>query len=234
MAWRCSGRTNEELIQNLFNNGLITSTRVMTAMKHVDRKNYVRSRSTGTAYEDSPQSIDYGATISAPHMHAHAAENLLPLLKPGARVLDIGSGSGYTAAIFYHLIADPRLPVHDRGVVVGIDHISELVEWSKENLVKDGLEGPLQRGEIQMIAADGRLGHAAGGPYAAIHVGAAAPIIPEVLIEQLASPGRMFIPVGTDAQEIIQVDKDEKGVVSRKTLFGVQYVPLTDKSAQWR
>lgn len=68
------------------------------------------------------------------------------------------------------------------------------------------------------------------GPYDVIHVGAAAPTLPEPLVEQLASPGRMFIPVGTDIQSILQVDKDEKGNVTKTKLFGVMYVPLTDRN----
>ena len=86
-------------------------------MRKVDRKNYVPRPSD--AYQDSPQSIGFGATISAPHMHAHACENLLGFLKPGSKVLDVGCGSGYLLGIFHQL-------VQPRGVVVGIDHIQGL------------------------------------------------------------------------------------------------------------
>ena len=79
--------------------GLIKSSLVFQAMTKVDRANYVRSSSIREAYSDSPQSIGYGATVSAPHMHAHAAEALLPYLKRGNKVLDVGSGSGYTMSI---------------------------------------------------------------------------------------------------------------------------------------
>ncbi|KAF8882417.1 Pcmt1-prov protein [Infundibulicybe gibba] len=191
MAWRCA------------------ENRVAAAMSSVDRANYVKSKAE--AYDDSPQQIGYDATISAPHMHAHAAEHLLPYLHPGAKVLDVGSGSGYLCAVLHHL-------------VVGIDHIPELVEWSIQNLNKDGLGKALESAEIEMITGDGRL-----GPYDVIHVGAAAPTMPAALIEQLASPGRMFIPVGTYAQYIHQVDKDENGKVTQKQVMGVRYVPLTDR-----
>jgi len=229
MAWTCSGRSNAELIENMAKMGLINSPRVSAAMKKVDRANYVLSKET--AYDDSPQSIDYGATISAPHMHAHAAENLLAFLKPGAKVLDVGSGSGYTAAIFHHLLNDDH-QAHDGGVVVGIDHVEQIVEWSKANLCRDGLEAKLQEGQIKLLAGDGRLGCEELGPFNAIHVGAAAPKLPEKLLEQLSKPGRMFIPVGTHVQEMIQVDKDETGKISEKRLFGVRYVPLTDRDMQ--
>ncbi|CAE6437347.1 unnamed protein product [Rhizoctonia solani] len=87
--------------------------------------------------------------------HAHATEYLLPLLKPGAKVLDVGSGSGYTCAIFHHLVNPTG---SEGGKVVGIDHISELVDWSIENLRRDGLGAHIESGAIKMICGDGRLG----------------------------------------------------------------------------
>ena len=171
-------------------------------------------------------------------MHAHASEYLLPYLQPGSRVLDVGSGSGYLTAIFHHLVSPGE--GQPTGKVVGVDHISELVDWSVENLKKDGLGPALESGQIEMVTGDGRkgkyidwsswfrssssspfVGYPAGGPYNCIHVGAAAPRIPQELINQLAQPGRLFIPVGTGVQEIIQVDKDDGGQVQQKRLFGV-------------
>jgi len=209
-------------------NGLINSAIVRNAMKRVDRANYVVDKRD--AYEDAPQRIGHGATISAPHMHAHASEYLLPYLRAGSKILDVGSGSGYLTAIFHHLVS----PGNERptGKVVGIDHVAELVNWSVENLKKDGLGPALESGQIEMIVGDGRKGYAAGGPYDCIHVGAAAPTIPQELIDQLAQPGRLFIPVGTTVQEIVQLDKDARGNVQKKRLFGVMYVPLTDQETQ--
>ncbi|OBZ67956.1 Protein-L-isoaspartate(D-aspartate) O-methyltransferase [Grifola frondosa] len=226
MAWRCTGATNAELIKNLARSQIIKSDRALAAMNKVDRAHYVLWKDE--AYQDSPQPIGYDATISAPHMHAHATENLIPFLKPGARVLDVGSGSGYLCAIFYHLVAgDPK--VTGGGKVVGIEHIPQLVEWSVGNLRKDGLGAAVDEGRIEMVAGDGRQGYAKEGPYDAIHVGAAAPTMPKALVDQLARPGRMFIPVGIGSQQIIQVDKDEEGRVTETALFDVMYVPLTDR-----
>lgn len=229
MAWRSHGTTNVELIDKLTKNGLINSPIVAEAMKKVDRGNYVVDRRD--AYRDAPQSIGYKATISAPHMHAHATENLLQFLQPGMKVLDVGSGSGYLCGVLHHLVS----PSGDekQGKVVGIDHIPQLVDMSIANLRKDGLKVDDDAGSrILMVCGDGRKGYPQEAPYDAIHVGAAAPILPQELVDQLAKPGRMFIPVDDDegwgGQSIWQVDKDAEGNVNKQRLFGVQYVPLTD------
>ncbi|SPO23845.1 probable l-isoaspartyl protein carboxyl methyltransferase [Ustilago trichophora] len=255
MAWRCSGSTNAELINNMVNSSLITSSRVASAMTAVDRALYVLH--PHHAYQDSPQSIGYGATISAPHIHAHAAENLLPFLHPGAKVLDVGSGSGYTLAIFHHLVSPSSLTdSKKKGKVIGIDHIQALVELANQNLKKDGLieesknkktkakmenekedDDEEEGGRIVNICGDGRKGVESEAPFDAIHVGAAAKNIPRNLVDQLKSPGRMFIPVedgDSGEQNIWQVDKTPDGTVTKQKLGGVLYVPLTDVEKQWR
>ncbi|KAF5330163.1 hypothetical protein D9611_010564 [Ephemerocybe angulata] len=231
MAWRCSGTSNAKLVSNLHDGlhlpgGGHLSEPVVKALNAVDRANYVRDKRDVNAYDDSPQTIGYGATISAPHMHAYATEHLRDYLRPGMRALDIGSGSGYLVAVMHHLVGDT-------GKVIGIEHIPELVTWSEGNLRQDGLGHALDSGAIEMVAGDGREGYAPGGPYEAIHVGAAASKVPQALLDQLASPGRMFIPVGSYMQAIEQIDKDEQGRVTRKKVMDVRYVPLTDKEKQY-
>ncbi|KAK4611712.1 Isoaspartate(D-aspartate) O-methyltransferase [Fulvia fulva] len=220
MAWRSSGSTNTSLIDNLFANGLITSERVATAMKSVDRAHYAPA----APYQDSPQTIGHRATISAPHMHANAAESLLPYLQPGAKVLDVGSGSGYLT----HVLAELVKP---GGVVVGIEHIQPLVDMAISNTSKSQ-EGRdlLQSGAIKYVKGDGRLGWEQEAPYDAIHVGAAAAGHQERLIEQLKKPGRLFIPVEDEKgeQSVWVVEKDEEGKVDMRKEYGVRYVPLTD------
>ena len=202
-------------------------------MTSVDRAHYAPS----APYEDRPQSIGYRATISAPHMHASAAEALLPFMPEGtgARVLDVGSGSGYLTHVLANLVcgADGT----GDGKVVGIDHIPELTELATTNMRKSE-EGRrlLESGKVEFVTGDGRKGWPAGGPYDAIHVGAAAREMHEGLIEQLGKPGRMFIPVEDEdgggmfgaSQYIWVVDKDEKGEVKKKRDIGVRYVMLTD------
>ena len=149
----------------------------------------------------------------------------------GAKVLDIGSGSGYLTHVLANIVcgADGR----GDGKVVGIDHIKSLVDKSRENMSRSK-EGRLllETGKVEFVTGDGRKGYPEGGPYNAIHVGAAAKEVHHHLIDQLDQPGRMFIPVededGWGSQWIWVVDKDKDGKVTRKKDMGVRYVPLTD------
>ena len=140
MAWRSSGATNDELVDNLRTNGVIEHADVAAAMKAVDRGFYV-VKGTGNPYVDSPQGIGFGATISAPHMHAHCLEVLRPWLKPDARVLDVGSGTGYLTALFAQFVGE-------KGLVVGVDHIPDLVSQSEKNLRADGKARLLDDGVV--------------------------------------------------------------------------------------
>ncbi|GES88411.1 protein-L-isoaspartate(D-aspartate) O-methyltransferase-like isoform X1 [Rhizophagus clarus] len=221
MAWYCSANSNEDLVNNLKMANIINSKRVEEAMKTVDRRKYVSQ----SPYRDSPQQIGYGATISAPHMHAHALENLEPFLQPGMKVLDIGCGSGYLTACLAEMVGP-------EGKVVGIEHIKELVDMSRKNIQKDRPE-LLESQRVILVHGDGREGYLEEAPYDCIHVGAAAEKTPHALINQLKAPGRLFIPVGGYDQYIYQIDKDVNGNVTHKKVMGVMYVPLTDADKQW-
>ncbi|KAJ3091238.1 Protein-L-isoaspartate(D-aspartate) O-methyltransferase [Quaeritorhiza haematococci] len=159
-------------------------------------------------------------------MHAHALEILEGFLKPGAHVLDVGSGSGYLAACMAEMVGLT-------GKVVGIEHIDNLVEMSRRNVENDHPEF-LEDGRLKLMVGDGRQGYPEEAPYDAIHVGAAAEPVPQELLNQLKAPGRMVIPVGGehDDQVLCQYDKDQSGKVTRKALMGVMYVPLTSKEHQ--
>ena len=156
-------------------------------------------------------------------MHASACETLLTYLQPGARVLDIGSGSGYLTAVLAHLVSPG-------GSVVGIEHIQPLNDMATANFRKSesGRE-MLESGCVRFVTGDGRKGWGESAPYDAIHVGAAAAEFHEMLTEQLKGPGRLFVPVEEGGrQHIYVIDKREDGTLERKKMYGVQYVPLTD------
>ncbi|XP_063138121.1 protein-L-isoaspartate(D-aspartate) O-methyltransferase isoform X2 [Rattus norvegicus] len=113
----------------------------------------------------------FQATISAPHMHAYALELLFDQLHEGAKALDVGSGSGILTACFARMVGHS-------GKVIGIDHIKELVDDSITNVKKDD-PMLLSSGRVRLVVGDGRMGFAEEAPYDAIHVGAAAPVVPQ-------------------------------------------------------
>lgn len=166
-------------------------------------------------------------------MHVSAVESLLPFLKPGSRVLDVGSGSGYLTAVIAELVCNG-----EDGKVVGLEHIRELKEFGEKNLGKSEKgKSLLESAKVEFVEGDGRKGwvDGKGGEtrelWDAIHVGAAAKMIHDPLIEQLKRPGRMFIPVEDKEdgdQWIWVIDKDSEGTVKKERLYGVRYVPLTD------
>ncbi|XP_078798728.1 protein-L-isoaspartate(D-aspartate) O-methyltransferase isoform X3 [Oryzias latipes] len=126
MAWKSGGASHAELVTNLRKNGIIKSDRVYEAMLATDRAHFSRCN----PYMDSPQSIGFQATISAPHMHAYALELLHDQLYEGAKALDVGSGSGILSVCFARMVGP-------KGKVIGIDHIKELVDDSINNVKKD-------------------------------------------------------------------------------------------------
>ncbi|KAG0364223.1 hypothetical protein BGZ54_007735 [Gamsiella multidivaricata] len=209
MAWRCSGVSNADLVGRLFDAKIIQTDSVKRAM-----------------LADRPQTLGYNSTISAPHMHATALEGLAPFLFPGAKVLDVGSGSGYLTVCMAEMVGP-------EGKAVGVEHIPELVDLAKQNTAKNHKEY-LDQGRVVYHTADGRVGFPQEAPYDCIHVGAAADSLYEELVGQLKAPGRMFIPVGgRDGQAIYVIDKDKDGRVTEKKTVDVWYVPLTDVGTQY-
>lgn len=214
---------NKAMVESLQQHRVFSSRKVAEVMETVDRALFVPDGAP--PYVDSPMAIGYNATISAPHMHASCLELLENNLQPGMRALDVGSGTGYLTACI-------ALMVGKEGVVVGVDHIPQLVSSSIENIQKSAAAPLLQEGSLTIHVGDGREGWPEFAPYDAIHVGAAASIIPQPLVDQLKPGGRMVIPVGNVLQDLKVVDKNHDGSVSIRTEASVRYVPLTSKDAQ--
>mmetsp|Transcript_25203 Transcript_25203/g.54847 ORF Transcript_25203/g.54847 Transcript_25203/m.54847 type:complete len:170 (-) Transcript_25203:228-737(-) len=161
-------------------------------------------------------------------MHAFCLQLLCDHLVPGAHVLDVGSGSGYLTAVMGHMVGA-------EGHVVGIDHISQLVEQSKKDMRANAVTASLMdAGAVEVMVGDGREGLPSAAPYDAIHVGAASPEVPEGLVAQLAPGGRMVVPVGEQGQMqcMTVVDKRVDGTIATHKSIAVTYVPLTSRRHQ--
>jgi protein-L-isoaspartate(D-aspartate) O-methyltransferase len=156
----------------------IVDERVLAAMENVRRELFVPGQERGGAYADAALPIGHGQTISQPYMVARIAEALD--LKGGERVLDVGTGSGYQAAVLAELGAD----VHT------IERIPELAGQARANLAAAGY------GQVHVHVGDGTLGLPEHAPFGAIAVAAAAPSLPQLLYDQLKLRGRLVVPIG--------------------------------------
>lgn len=208
--------SKEELINNLIREGILKSKKVITAMSKVPRELFTPEELKKYAYLDTPLPIGYGQTISAPHMVALMTEALDP--NPGDKVLEVGTGSGYQAAILAEIVGP-------EGHVYTIEIVKELVEFAKNNLRKAGY---LDR--VTVIHGDGSLGYEEAAPYDRIIVTAAAPKIPEPLINQLKPGGRLVIPVGDlYVQYLTIIHKKQDNELHYETSIPCVFVPLIGK-----
>jgi protein-L-isoaspartate(D-aspartate) O-methyltransferase len=191
----------------------IADKRVVEAMKHVPREAFVSPEQYHAAYDDRPLSIGFGQTISQPFIVALMVQALE--LKGDEKVLELGTGSGYEAAILAELTQK----------VVTVECIPELTESAKQVLDKLGYSN------IEVHVAGKTLGWLGGAPYDAIIVSAGAPSVPQVLLEQLTWDGRLVIPVGSRwQQDLLKVTKLKKG--NRiENLGGCYFVPLIGEGA---
>ncbi len=183
---------------------------ILAAVRAVPRHLFVARGQERFAYDDRPLRISCGQTISQPYIVAKMTEALQ--LKGGERVMEVGTGSGYAAAILAQIA--------DR--VVTIERHPALADEARKRLADLGYQN------VKVVCADGTIGHSVEAPYDAIVVAAASPKIPETLIRQLADGGRLVLPVGgrSFSQSLVRVTKMPDGTLPQDDLGGVIFVPL--------
>ncbi len=185
---------------------------VLAAMERVPRHLFVPEDVRSASYQDSPLPIGFRQTISQPYIVALMTQ--LAGAAPGKKALDVGTGSGYQAAVLAEIVDE----------VFTIEIICELAEDAEERLETLGYANITGR------CGDGYAGWVEEAPFDVIIVAAAPAEVPAPLIEQLAPGGRLVIPVGTTHQELLVIEKSEDGSVNRFTHGGVRFVPMTGEA----
>lgn len=185
----------------------ISDPQVLAAMRRVRRHEYVPTEEQRLAYDDRPLPIGHDVTISQPYIVAFMVQALR--LRPGDRVLEIGTGSGYAAAVLADIADD----------VTTVECIEPLAEQARRRLAVYG-------DRVRVVTGDGSLGYEARAPYDGIVVTAAAPQIPQPLLDQLAPGGRLVIPVGRGVEQLMRITRTAEGD-EREALLPVRFVPLT-------
>lgn len=193
---------------------IVLNKKVLNAMRCVPRHRFVPEYEQRAAYTDRPLEISHGQTISAPRMVAIMCE--IMELSEGHKVLEIGAGSGYNAAVMAELIGK-------NGHIYTVERLKPLVDFARKNLEETGYDN------VTVLLENGSMGYPRYAPYDRIAVTCAAPSIPEPLLEQLKPGGIMVIPVGDYFQELIRVKKDSNGNIHKKRKGEVIFVPMLGK-----
>ncbi len=187
----------------------IVDERVLAAMEAIPRELFIPAARQADAYDDAPVSIGHGQTISQPYMTALMAQCLE--LRGHEKVLEVGAGSGYHAAVLGALAAR----------VVAVELIPELAEQARANLAAAG-----RGANIRVVCADGSLGFPEEAPYDGISVAAGAPEVPPALLEQLNDPGRLAIPIGEIDEQVLRIYTRFEGRLLSRDSAACRFVPL--------
>ena len=190
----------------------IRDRRVLSVMRHVPRHEFVPADLRGLAYSDHPLLIGHDQTISQPYIVALMTQLARP--KPDGRALDIGTGSGYQAAVLAELVEK----------VYSIEIIRPLADSARERLKRLGYSN------VEVICGDGYRGLPEQAPFDVIIVAAAPDHVPEPLVKQLAPGGRMVIPVGRFFQNLLVIKKLSDGTVRKENVAPVAFVPMTGEA----
>ncbi|MFW5875631.1 MAG: protein-L-isoaspartate(D-aspartate) O-methyltransferase [Myxococcota bacterium] len=196
------------MVQSQLRRRGIRDERVLEAFAAVPRHLFVPDSLRESAYADGPLPIGHGQTISQPLMIALMLDGLN--LRGDERVLDVGSGSGYQAALLAHMARE----------VVSIEVVPELVQMARRNLERAGITN------VEVIEGDGSVGYAPRAPYDAIVVAAGSPDVPQALVDQLAEDGRLVIPVGPRYGQSCHRLRKRQGRIQHEDLGACAFVPL--------
>jgi len=207
------GAARREMVATQIEARGVRDPRVLDALRRVERHRFVPERLRASAYEDRPLPIGHGQTISQPYIVAVMTEEAR--VKPGARVLEIGTGSGYQAAVLAVLA----------GQVYTIEIVEPLAREAAARLEALGYAN------VSVRAGDGYRGWPERAPFDAILVTAAPPEIPQPLLDQLAVGGRLVAPVGEGVQELVVVERTAAGL-QRRRILPVRFVPMTGEAQQ--
>ena len=209
----------EATLQRLIKSGTVTKEETIRAYRTVPRELFLPDNLVRDAYIDTPLPIGEGQTISAIHMCLIYLEYLQ--IEAGQKVLEVGAGSGYHAALVAEVVSPTSTP--KSGHVYSLERKPALVEFANQNLQRAGYAD-----RVTVILSDGTLGYPEAAPFDRIMVAAAAPHIPAPLIDQLKPDGLLLIPVGKQRfwQELLLVSKDKTEKVTKKRLMSVAFVPL--------
>jgi len=199
------------LIDDLIRDGYLKSSRIIEAFLKINRIDFVSRELESEAYENVALPIGYGQTISQPLTVAFMLELLDP--RSGQKILDLGSGSGWTTALLAEIVGE-------KGKVIAIERIIELAEFGRKNIEKYGF---IKKGIVEMRLADGSIGFSAASPYDRILVSASASAIPSELKKQMKIGGKMVIPV---KNSIVYVEKKGEDEFFEKEFPGFSFVPL--------
>lgn len=205
------------MVDRLVRSGYIRDPRVRTAFLAVPREEFVRPENRAHAYADSPLPIGMGQTISAPSMIAIMLEETR--LGPGECVLEIGTGSGYHAALLAQIVGADN--------VVTIERHPELAAWGRSNLARVGLF------EVTVVVGDGSLGYPPRAPYACIVATAGAPRIPDAWPSQLSAGGRIVAPIGESrhGQVLVVATREADESLRVRESTPCAFVPLVGAQA---
>jgi protein-L-isoaspartate(D-aspartate) O-methyltransferase len=206
-------RQRSQMVQQQIRSRGVTSQPVLAAMEQVPRHLFVPDSERGQAYEDHPLPIGGGQTISQPYIVA--LMTALLDLPPRSKVLEIGTGSGYQAAVLSRV----------SGQVFSIEIVPELAARARETLSRLGYDN------VQVRLGDGYRGWAEAAPFDGILLTAAPHAVPPPLIAQLKPGGRMVVPVGGFDQDLVVLTKNSDGTVKQEKVLPVRFVPMTGEAA---